>query len=102
MTDAVEKIVHVLINGRVQGVGFRAWTVEEAEARRLRGWVRNLRGGGVEAVFAGPPRAVDAMVEASRKGPYGARVTGVEARTGTAAELALAQGYSGFAHLPTR
>ena len=102
MTDAAEKIVHVLISGRVQGVGFRAWTVEEAEARGLRGWVRNLRSGSVEALFAGPAYAVDAMLEASRRGPWGAHVTGVDARAGTAAELALVHGRHGFAHLPTR
>src|SRR5579883_1659495 len=47
-------IRRVIIRGRVQGVGFRAWTEHEARRRALDGWVRNRRDGAVEAVFAGP------------------------------------------------
>ena len=54
---AERKIVHVLISGTVQGVWFRAWTVQEAQKRGLDGWVRNRRDGDVEAVFAGPAAA---------------------------------------------
>ena len=49
-------IRHVLIRGRVQGVGFRAWTEYTALERGLEGWVRNRRDGAVEAVFAGAGR----------------------------------------------
>jgi acylphosphatase len=66
--------VRVLVEGRVQGVGFRAFVVEEAEARRLTGWVRNRYDGAVEAVFCGEAAAVEATVEACRRGPRGAIV----------------------------
>ncbi len=67
-------IVRVRISGRVQGVGFRLWTVEQAELLGLDGWVRNRRDGSVEAVFAGPPETVGAMLERCRRGPPAARV----------------------------
>ena len=66
--------VLVRITGRVQGVYYRGWTVEQAEASGLSGWVRNRRDGSVEALFCGPARAVKAMVEACRRGPPAARV----------------------------
>jgi acylphosphatase len=72
------KAERVVIHGRVQGVWYRAWTVEQARHRRLAGWVRNRRDGTVEAVFAGEPEAVEAMIEACRTGPKRARVTDIE------------------------
>jgi acylphosphatase len=77
MTDPDTKAVHVRITGRVQGVGYRAWTVDEARRRDLSGWVRNLTDGDVEAVFSGPAATVDDMVEACRRGPALARVNHV-------------------------
>ena len=71
------KIVHVLISGTVQGVWFRAWTVQEARARGLDGWVRNCRDGRVEAVFAGPSKRVEDMLAACRSGPPAAEVADV-------------------------
>jgi acylphosphatase len=53
---------HVYVSGRVQGVFFRATTRDEARERGVDGWVRNLSDGRVEAVFEGPPDAVEAMV----------------------------------------
>lgn len=70
---------HVLISGRVQGVGYRAWVAREAARRALSGWVRNLESGNVEAVFAGERQAVDGMIAACRKGPRLAQVVSVEA-----------------------
>lgn len=70
--------VHVVISGRVQGVGFRAWTARKATALHLAGWVRNLRNGDVEAVFSGSPETVEAMLALCRKGPRMARVDNVE------------------------
>jgi acylphosphatase len=58
----------------VQGVGYRAWTVEEAARRDLSGWVRNLPGGEVEAVFTGPSDVVEAMLQVCHRGPQLARV----------------------------
>ncbi len=72
------KQVRAVIRGKVQGVWFRAWTVEEAQLRGLRGWVRNLRDGSVEALFAGDDAMVDSMVEACREGPPMARVSGID------------------------
>ena len=69
------KAVRVVVTGKVQGVWFRAWTIEEAQKRNLRGWVRNRRDGSVEAMFAGAPAAVEAMIEACRTGPKHARVS---------------------------
>jgi acylphosphatase len=71
MSDTVA--VRVEIRGRVQGVWYRAWTVQEASARALRGWVRNRRDGSVEALFAGPKDKVEAMIEACRTGETPAR-----------------------------
>jgi acylphosphatase len=67
----------VRIEGRVQGVWFRGWTVQEAIRRGLGGWVRNRRDGSVEALFAGPKPALDAMLEACWQGPPSARVSSV-------------------------
>ncbi len=78
MLEETVKRVRVVISGRVQGVWFRSWAIDEARARGLSGWVRNRRDGTVEAVFEGAPEAVDAMVEACRSGPPAARVHHVE------------------------
>jgi acylphosphatase len=69
--------LHLLIHGRVQGVGYRAFLQAEAERRGLSGWTRNLRSGEVEAVVAGPAETVEALVAACRKGPLGSRVDGI-------------------------
>ncbi|PKA62722.1 acylphosphatase [Apostasia shenzhenica] len=70
--------VRVKIKGRVQGVFFRDWTVQNARELGLRGWVRNRRDGSVEAVFSGDPDAVQDMVERRcRVGPPAATVTGI-------------------------
>ena len=69
--------VRVVVSGDVQGVGFR-WSVrEEAESQGVAGWVRNRPDGRVEAVFEGPPSAVDAMVSWCRTGPRWATVQDV-------------------------
>lgn len=70
-------IRQVTIRGRVQGVGFRAWVEYEATARNLEGWVRNRRGGGVEALFAGPADIVADMIALCQRGPTSARVEAV-------------------------
>jgi len=69
------RTVHVTIKGRVQGVGYRDWTVRAAKAHGLNGWVRNLRNGDVEAVFSGSENAVAAMLAECRRGPSSATVT---------------------------
>jgi len=71
-------IRRVVVRGRVQGVGFRAFVEDEARLRRLAGWVRNRRDGSVEAVFAGSLDQVDDMMAAVRRGPRSARVDGMD------------------------
>jgi len=72
-----ECAVAVRIEGRVQGVWYRGWTVEEANRRGLRGWVCNRADGSVSALFIGPEAAVAEMVAACHRGPTAARVTAV-------------------------
>ncbi len=71
------KTVRVVIEGRVQGVWYRGWSIEQAAARGLAGWVRNRSDGSVEAVFHGPAVTVDDMVKACRRGPPAAAVSRV-------------------------
>jgi acylphosphatase len=73
------KTVRLSITGRVQGVGYRLWATRVAGSLGLRGWVRNRSDGSVEALVTGDPDAVAAIIEASWKGPAGARVTEVTA-----------------------
>jgi acylphosphatase len=68
----------VVVSGRVQGVWFRETCRGEAEARAVHGWVVNRGDGRVEALFEGPPAAVEAMVAWCREGPPRAVVTGVD------------------------
>ncbi|MDT8435753.1 MAG: acylphosphatase [Gemmatimonadota bacterium] len=74
------------ITGRVQGVGFRWWTVRTATSLDLRGTVRNRRDGSVEVLAAGPPDAMERLEEALRRGPPAARVDAVQRRTLDAAD----------------
>ena len=68
---------HVNVTGRVQGVSFRAWTCEQAEALGVSGWVRNLPDGSVEALLSGSERSVATLIEALHRGPAAAQVTDV-------------------------
>jgi len=70
--------VRVHVTGRVQGVGYRDWTLRKARAFGVTGWVRNLRDGSVEAVFQGPRDACDRLSDACADGPAAAEVTLVE------------------------
>ena len=76
-TDREKRALHVLISGRVQGVGYRAWTRDTAAVLGVSGWVRNCRNGDVEAVFSGSETAIGKMFEACHNGPDWARVTEV-------------------------
>ncbi|MGA8690730.1 MAG: acylphosphatase [Methyloceanibacter sp.] len=71
------KTVTVRIEGRVQGVYYRAWTDENAQALGLDGTVRNCSDGSVEAVFSGPADTVDKMLKRCHQGPLDSRVTKV-------------------------
>ena len=69
--------VHVVVEGRVQGVGYRAWCADAAVSRGLSGWVRNRRTGAVEAVISGPSDAVSDMLQHLWRGPVFAKVSAV-------------------------
>ncbi|NLG63231.1 MAG: acylphosphatase [Candidatus Cloacimonetes bacterium] len=70
----MEARTRVVITGRVQGVGFRAWAVQQARTLGLRGWIRNRADGAVEAEMAGDPDAVARMRDLLAQGPPLARV----------------------------
>ncbi|MGQ9477862.1 MAG: acylphosphatase [Candidatus Bipolaricaulia bacterium] len=71
--------VHLLISGRVQGVFYRAHTRDEARLLGLKGWVRNLPDGRVEAVVEGEEEKIKRLIDWCHQGPPGAVVRGVEA-----------------------
>ncbi len=63
-----------LVEGRVQGVGYRMWLQREAEAAGVEGWVRNLSDGRVEALLRGSAESLDRLERLARRGPTQARV----------------------------
>jgi acylphosphatase len=69
--------MHIRVNGRVQGVGFRWFVLTEARRRGLRGWVRNNRDGSVELEAEGPAAEVAALRARASAGPPAARVANV-------------------------
>ncbi|MHB1204521.1 MAG: acylphosphatase [Rhodospirillaceae bacterium] len=93
MADLVTK--RLRITGRVQGVGYRDWTIRTARNAGLTGWVRNRADGAVEAVVRGPAVTVETFVAACQAGPPLARVKAVE----TTPEEAQLE--PGFRQLPT-
>ena len=87
--------IRLRIEGRVQGVGYRAWLERAALARGVRGWVRNRSDGSVEALLIGPHAAVEAVTAACARGPRLAKVTAVERHP------TVDDGSVGFSPLPT-
>ncbi|MFO3796294.1 MAG: acylphosphatase [Anaerolineales bacterium] len=67
--------IHVWVKGRVQGVGFRAFALGEAQRLGLRGWVRNVGWDQVEAVAEGPRHLLERFAASMRVGPPAAHVT---------------------------
>lgn len=74
--DKIQK--QVRITGRVQGVGFRYFTRQNAHNLGINGWVKNLRNGDVEALLEGTPGEVNEMVARLKTGPAAARVDNVQ------------------------
>jgi acylphosphatase len=91
----MSRTVHVVISGRVHGVGYRAWTDETARDFGLSGWVRNRRDGSVEAVFMGSESVIEEMLALCLEGPPQAAVSNVESKE-TDLEVE-----TGFRMLPT-
>ncbi|RLE13968.1 acylphosphatase [Candidatus Aerophobetes bacterium] len=73
-----KKRVYILVEGRVQGVFFRATARDVARSLKVKGWVRNRWDGKVEMVVEGEEDAVNRMISWCHKGPPGAVVTGVK------------------------
>ncbi|WP_311270992.1 acylphosphatase [Sphingobium sp. WCS2017Hpa-17] len=71
---------HLMIHGRVQGVWYRAWTVDTARSLGLVGWVCNRTDGSVEAVVEGDETAVAQFVTLAHDGPIAAKVARIDAR----------------------
>ncbi len=86
---------HLVIRGRVQGVGYRYAAVDAAQRHQVAGWVRNCNDGSVEALVQGDAESVAMMIEWCRRGPPAARVTGVDVAEATLEPLA------GFTLRPT-
>jgi acylphosphatase len=84
----------LVISGRVQGVGYRAWMAEQATALGVDGWVRNRADGAVEALISGTADAVEELARACRRGPRFAQVDSV------VEEIADPPGEPGFVQLP--
>lgn len=73
-------MIHVLITGDVQGVGFRQYIRYQARKLNIKGWVRNLPDGSVEAVFSGLPKSVEKMINFSKNGPVLADVSSINTK----------------------
>jgi acylphosphatase len=96
-----ETIRQVMVRGRVQGVGYRAWVAQMADELQLDGWVRNRRDGCVEAVFAGPADVVTEIVARCHRGPLSSRVESVVQEQGTSDALNLRRTGERFSVLST-
>lgn len=87
------RVIRFFVAGCVQGVGFRAFLIREADRMGLVGWARNRSDGSVEALAAGPDAAVAAFLEAARRGPGAARVNRLWEAPADEAELARVDGF---------
>lgn len=99
MGDAAVR--HLRVHGHVQGVAYRQSMVHEATRLHLRGWVRNRTDGTVEALAAGSPAALDALLDWAHRGPPAAVVLRVEQRPASGAEAAEVQALARFEQRPT-
>ncbi len=70
--------IHVRVSGMVQGVFYRAFTRDKAKGLEINGWVRNIPGGGVEAVLEGERQKIGELLAMMKTGPTSAMVSGIE------------------------
>lgn len=75
------------IEGKVQNVGYRAWTRTSAMRLGVRGWIRNNADGNVSACFAGPREKVRELIEQCREGPSAAAVTAIVEKLASADDV---------------
>jgi acylphosphatase len=99
-TDTDHVAMRIVVHGRVQGVWYRGWTVDQARARGLTGWARNRRDGTVEALLIGLSSVVRDMIDECRSGPVAARVIGIEEYAVSADEVR-GGAFRGFDQRPT-
>ena len=66
---------HIIISGKVQGVGFRYWLSKKANQKNIYGWVRNKVSGEVEALFIGDNAKISDLIKLCKKGPTSSKVT---------------------------
>jgi len=71
-------IKHLVISGRVQGVGFRYWLQNLANKKNIFGWVKNTISGNVEALIAGDEKEVEDLIKLCKKGPILSKVDNVK------------------------
>ena len=69
---------HIVITGKVQGVGFRYWLYQAAKQRNIDGWVRNKISGEVEALLIGDEVEIDYLIKLCEKGPPSSKVTKIK------------------------
>jgi acylphosphatase len=91
----------IVVRGRVQQVGYRAWILHTAVRHGRDGWVRNRADGSVEALLVGSETAVQIMIEACWRGPPAASVDALDVHEAEPSELAMRAGDGVFAVLPT-
>ena len=84
MTEHELARFHAMIDGRVQGVGFRYFVQENASALGIRGWVRNRYDGQVEVIAEGEKQILENLIEQLHRGPRGSYVTQVDINWETA------------------
>jgi len=77
MSERQADALHAVVRGRVQGVGFRFFVVDRAQALGLSGWVRNLADGTVEVTAEGERPALRALLSDLQRGPVGSQVESV-------------------------
>ena len=70
--------LRVRVSGRVQGVGYRYFALNRAKDLKVKGWVQNLPGGGVEAVLEGDKKSVGELLNHLKSGPASALVSGID------------------------
>lgn len=88
MNDANVQMRRIVVEGRVQGVGYRYFVRSAALRLGVAGWVRNRADGSVEALLSGSPEAIEALIAELRRGPPGASVLSLRMVEADETELA--------------